>query len=156
MALQEKSKRQGVYQDLWHCPTCCFVGLLLLWADRTFSLLVPKCENSPGHWLPVLYQICLNITVSRWFLITKHFKKYSNGRPIYSHFEVLRTLGQREGHHRHWAFHGQWHGARSLQLKRKLQESRAPSSPVQLLHGFGHYPSNRKSHCEHFLQICIS
>lgn len=32
---------------------CC----LLLWADRTFSLLVPKCENSSGHWLPVFAQI---------------------------------------------------------------------------------------------------
>lgn len=33
----------------------CFVGLLFLWVDRTFSLLVPKGENSPGRWLPVLH-----------------------------------------------------------------------------------------------------
>ena len=54
-ALQGQPRRQGVWQGLQHHPTCCFVDLLLLWAGRTFSLLVPKCENSPGHWLPVLY-----------------------------------------------------------------------------------------------------
>lgn len=156
MSLQEKSKRQGVYQDLWHFPTCCSVALLLLWADRTFSLLVPKCENSPGHWLPVLYQICLNITVSRWFLITKHFKKVmiDSSTPTLRFSE--RWARERDTIDTGPSIRGQWHGARSLQLKRKLQESRAPPSPVQLLHGFGHYLSNRKSHCEHFLQICIS
>lgn len=65
MALQVKIQETQSPPQPWppELPHLLFVGLLLLWADKTFSLLVLKCENSPGHWLPVLYQIFLTITV---------------------------------------------------------------------------------------------
>lgn len=64
MALQVKIQETQSPPQLWppELPHLFSVGLLL-WADKTFSLLVFECENSPGHWLPVLYQIFLTITV---------------------------------------------------------------------------------------------
>lgn len=99
MALQVKFQETGTPPRPWLpvSPHLLFCWSVAIRADRTFSLLVPKCENSPGHWLPVLYQICLNLTASRQLLITKQFFKYSNDTPMCSHFEVLGPLGQRAG-----------------------------------------------------------